>query len=174
MSHWGRMKHICASKLTIIGSDNGFSPGGRQAIIWNIARILLIGPLGTNFSGMLIEIHTFSFKKMHWKMAVIWSRPQYVNAVSTLTATQIPELFVWTPAVPQSCQTSSPWDPYRRSRTRGAQWVGRTSYQTSGEVSPEIKPSSTNGVHRSTMYQSVAHNRNSQDTNLVTLKIHRV
>ena len=31
--------------------------------------ILLIGPLGTNFSGMLIEIHTFSFKKIHLKMS---------------------------------------------------------------------------------------------------------
>ena len=47
-----------ASKLTIIGSDNGLSPGRRQAIIWTNAGtcILLIGPLGTNFSEILIEI----------------------------------------------------------------------------------------------------------------------
>ena len=50
-------------KHTIIGSDNGLSPGWCQAIIWTSAGILLIWPSGTNFSEMLIEIHTFSFKK---------------------------------------------------------------------------------------------------------------
>ena len=68
LTHWGRVTHICFGNLTIIGSDNGLSPGRRQAIIWTNARILLIGPLGTNFSEMFIEIHTFSFKKMHVKM----------------------------------------------------------------------------------------------------------
>ena len=48
--------HICISKLTIIGSDNRLSPGRRQAIIWTHAAILLIGPLGTNLSEILIEI----------------------------------------------------------------------------------------------------------------------
>ena len=52
------MTHICVSKLNIIGSDNGLSPGRRQAIIWTNAGILLIGPLGTNFSEILSEIHT--------------------------------------------------------------------------------------------------------------------
>ena len=56
------MTHICVSKLTIIGSDNGLSPGRRQAIIWTIAGILLIGPLGTNFSEILIGIQTFSLE----------------------------------------------------------------------------------------------------------------
>ena len=50
-----------------IGSDNGFSPF-HQAIIWTNAGILLIGPLRTNFSEILIEIHVFSFKKIHLKM----------------------------------------------------------------------------------------------------------
>ena len=50
-------------------SDNGLAPGRRQAIIWTIAGILLIGPLGTNFSELIIEIHTFSFKKMQLKMS---------------------------------------------------------------------------------------------------------
>ena len=61
------MTHICVSKLAIIGSDNGLSPGRRQAIIWANAAILLIGSLGTNFSEILSEIHTYSFKKMHLK-----------------------------------------------------------------------------------------------------------
>ena len=39
---------------TIIGSDNGLSPGRHQAIIWTNDGILLIGTLGTNFSEILI------------------------------------------------------------------------------------------------------------------------
>ena len=69
------MTHICVSKLTIIGPDNGLSPGRRQAIIWTNAGILLIGPLGTNFSENLIGIQTFSFKKMPLKMASAKWRP---------------------------------------------------------------------------------------------------
>ena len=69
LTHWGRMTHICVSKLTIIGSDNGLSPGRHQAIIWTNAEILLIGTLGTNFNEILIEIHTVSFKEMRLKMS---------------------------------------------------------------------------------------------------------
>ena len=57
------MTHICVGKLTIIGSDNGLSPERRQAIIWTNAGILLIAPLGTNFSEISIEIQTFSLNK---------------------------------------------------------------------------------------------------------------
>ena len=63
------MTHICVSKLTILVSDNGLSPSRCQAIIWTNAGILLIGPLGTNFSEIAIEIDIFSFKKMHLKMS---------------------------------------------------------------------------------------------------------
>ena len=69
LTHWGRVVHICVSKLTIIGSDHGLSPGRRQAMIWTNAGILLIGTSGTNFSEIFIEIHTFSFKKIHLKMS---------------------------------------------------------------------------------------------------------
>ena len=69
LAQWGRVAHICISKLTIIGSDNGLSPGRREAIIWINAGLLLIRTLGTNFSEILSEIHTFSFKKMHLKMS---------------------------------------------------------------------------------------------------------
>ena len=54
------MTHICVGNLKIIDSDNGVSPGRRQAIIWTNAGILLIGPIGTNFSEISIEIQTFS------------------------------------------------------------------------------------------------------------------
>ena len=69
LTHWGRVTHICVSKLTIIGSNNGLSPGRRQALIWTNAGILSIGPLGINFSEMLIKVHTFSFKKMRLQMS---------------------------------------------------------------------------------------------------------
>ena len=61
--------YICISNLTVIVSDNGLSPGRRQAIIWTKAGILLIGPLGTKFSEIVIEIQTFSLKKMRLKMS---------------------------------------------------------------------------------------------------------
>ena len=57
--HWGWETYICVSKLTSIGSDNCLVRW--QAIIWTNAGILLIESWGTNFSEILIEIHTFSF-----------------------------------------------------------------------------------------------------------------
>ena len=69
LTHWGRVTHICVSNLTIITSDNGLSPGRRQAIIWTNGAIMLIWPLGTNFNKISIEINSFSFKKMHLKMS---------------------------------------------------------------------------------------------------------
>ena len=62
LTHWGRVTHICVSEPTSIGSDNGLSPGRRQAIIWTNAGILLTGPLGINFSEIVIEIQTFSLR----------------------------------------------------------------------------------------------------------------
>ena len=57
---------------TIIGSDNGSSPGRRRAIIWTNDGLLLTGPLGANFSDSLIAIHTFSFRKMHLNVFAKW------------------------------------------------------------------------------------------------------
>ena len=39
-THWGRVTHICVSKLIIIGSDNDLSPGRHQANnqCWNIVN----------------------------------------------------------------------------------------------------------------------------------------
>ena len=78
-----RVTLICVSKLTSIGSDNG----RRRAVIWTNAGILLVRTLGITFSGILSEIHAFSYSKMHWKM---WSekcgylsRPQWVNPCGT-------------------------------------------------------------------------------------------
>ena len=75
LTHLGRVTHICVGKLSIIGSDNGLSPERRQSIIWTNTGIFLIGPLGTNFSEILIEILTFSFKKMRLKVSSAKWRP---------------------------------------------------------------------------------------------------
>ena len=75
LTHWGRITHICVGKLTTIGSDNGLSPGRRQAIIWTNAWILLIRPLGTNFNEISFGIQTFSLNKMHFKMSSAKWRP---------------------------------------------------------------------------------------------------
>ena len=75
LTHWGRATHICVGKLSIIGSDNGLSPGRRQAIIRTNAGILLIRPLGTNFSEFLVKILIVSFKKMHLKVSSAKRRP---------------------------------------------------------------------------------------------------
>ena len=85
---WGRVTHICVDKLTIIASGNGLSPGRRQAIIWTNAGVLLIGPLGTNFSEILIVIETFSFKKKHLKMSSGKCRP-FCLGLNVLTGNDI-------------------------------------------------------------------------------------
>ena len=84
VNHCGRVTHKCVSKLTIIVLDNGLSPGRRQAIIWTNAGILSIRTLGVNFSAILNESHTYSFKKMNLKVpsakvAAILSRWRWVN-----------------------------------------------------------------------------------------------
>ena len=84
LTHWGRVVHICISKLAIIGSDNGLSPGRCQAIIWTNVGLLLIWTLGTNFSEILSKIHIFSFKKMHLKtLFVKWC--QFCLSLNVLT-----------------------------------------------------------------------------------------
>ena len=88
LTHWGRVTQICVSKRIITGSDNGLSPGRRQAIIWTNAGILLIGPLGTNFSEIWIEIDTFTFKKMHLKMSSGKWRP-FCLGLNVLTKTEV-------------------------------------------------------------------------------------
>ena len=83
------MTHLCVSKLTSIASDNGLSRGRRQAIICNNAGILLIGPLGTNFSDFFyrnsnIFIEENTFQNVVCKMSAILSRPQCVNMLNYL------------------------------------------------------------------------------------------
>ena len=67
--------HIIVGKLTIIGSENDLSPRQLQVIIWTSAGILLIVPIGTTFSEIAIEIHTFPF---------IRARVESIDPISTV------------------------------------------------------------------------------------------
>ena len=51
-----------------IGLDNGLTPARCQSIIWISASLLLIRPLGTNFSEIGIKIQQFSNNEMKFKM----------------------------------------------------------------------------------------------------------
>ena len=67
--------YMCVCKLTLIGSDYGLSPGRHQAFNQTNAVIMLIEAFRTNLNEILVEIYTFSFKKMHWKMSSVKRRP---------------------------------------------------------------------------------------------------
>ena len=88
LTHWGQVMHVCISKWTTIGWENGLSPEQHQAIIWTNAEILLIGPLGTNFSKILIEIDAYifiqenAFENVVWEMAAVLFQPRCVNGSS--------------------------------------------------------------------------------------------
>ena len=75
MEYWStdgvliEVTHICVHKLTIIGSDNGLSSGRHKAIICTDAGILLIGPWGTNFNDIIIEVRAFSLNRIRLKMS---------------------------------------------------------------------------------------------------------
>ena len=69
------MTHIYAANPDISISDNGLSPGRRQAIIWTNAGILLIRLFGTNFSEMLNQkSYTFTHENA-FKMLSAKPRP---------------------------------------------------------------------------------------------------
>ena len=102
LTHWAQVTHICVGKLTIIGSDNGLSPGRCQPIIWTNAGILLIEPLGTNFSEILIGIQILSFKKMRLKMSSAKWRP-FCLGLNVLKLTHCSLVMPYGLTVPSHC-----------------------------------------------------------------------
>ena len=88
LTHWCWVTHICVGNQTIFGSDNGLLPGQHQAIIWTIAGILLIGPLGTNFSEILL-IQENACENVVRKMDILF-RLQCVNSVRKIVVCVIP------------------------------------------------------------------------------------
>ena len=97
LTHWGRVTHICVGNLTIIGSDDGLSPGRRQAITWinywNIVNWTLRNKLQWKFNqNSNIFIHENAIESVVCEMAAILSRPQCVNvaAVSPMGQQSLP------------------------------------------------------------------------------------
>ena len=89
LTHWGRVAHICVSKLIIIGSDNGWAPGRSQAIIWTSAVILSIQNSEINLQRNLrgnwnIFIQENIFENVVSKMVVVLFRPQCAKILSTM------------------------------------------------------------------------------------------
>ena len=119
---------LYVGNLTNIGSYNGLSPGQRKAIIWTNAGILLFWPLGTNISEMLIEIYTFSLKKMHLKMSSGKWRPSCLS-LNVL----IPLLTLW-PSQPDPLSSLAGLgcsrDPYLGPCLLGVgfQWLHHDNY----------------------------------------------
>ena len=141
LTHWGRVRHICVSKLTIIGSDKGLSPGRHQAVIWTNAGILLIGPLGPNFSEILIKIYIFSFKKMHLKTLSGKWRP-FCLGINVITLTNWEDLHLL--GAYQRCSTWS-WscDPLYIASSS----VGPPPSPVLAQVAPTVPP--TDWEHQS-------------------------
>ena len=92
LTHWGWVTHTCISKLTIIGSDNGLSPGRRQAIFWNqwwnsvdssLRHKLQWNPKRNSF----IFIQVNAYENVVCEMASIFSRPQCVDTLVDTNAT---------------------------------------------------------------------------------------
>ena len=78
LTHKGRSTHICASKLTRIGSDNG----RRQAIIWTNVGILSIETLVSNLTETKFT-HCISrkciWKWKNWNGGNVLPRSQYAK-----------------------------------------------------------------------------------------------
>ena len=83
-THWVRVTHVCVSKLTFIVSDNGLSPGWRQAIIWTQCWNVVNWTLGsklqwTFYQNSNIFFQENAFENIVFEKAAILSRPQCVN-----------------------------------------------------------------------------------------------
>ena len=87
LTHWDRVAHICVSNLTIIGSDNGLSPGRCQAIIWTNAGILLARPKSGLFRYHVKKIH-FTMQGFGFLSAILRQ-----NRWPCTTTAEVPPLF---------------------------------------------------------------------------------
>ena len=80
LTHWGRVMHICVSKLTIIGSDNGLLPDHYLKLYWNNVYWTLRNNFQWNFNQNLnISIQENAFEHVIRKMAAMLSHPQCVK-----------------------------------------------------------------------------------------------
>ena len=64
-----------AAECVSNASDSGLSHIQRHAIIWTIANLLSVGPLGTNLSEIGITFKQSSFTKIHMELLSAIGRP---------------------------------------------------------------------------------------------------
>ena len=76
LTHWVRVTHTCVSTLTIIGSDNGLSPGWWSHYLnlwWNFVNWTPRNKLQSNFNqNSNIFIEQNAFENVVWKMMAIF------------------------------------------------------------------------------------------------------
>ena len=82
LTHWGRVTHICVSKLTIIGSGDAWpAPSHYLNQCWNVVNWTLENKLQWNFNqNSNIFIQENALENVICVMAFILSRPQCVNS----------------------------------------------------------------------------------------------
>ena len=71
LNHWGWVMHICVSKLTIIGSDSGVSPGHYLKQCWNVANWTLRNKLQ---SSLVPNSYIFIQENTHDKSSGKWRK----------------------------------------------------------------------------------------------------
>ena len=82
LTHWRQVTHICISRLTIIGSDNGLSPSHYLNQCWNIVNLTPRNKLQWNIDwNSYISIQENGFEMVVCVMAAILSWPQCVNSL---------------------------------------------------------------------------------------------
>ena len=83
LNSWGRVMHICVSKVTIIGSDNACHLAGAKPLsepMLDIVNWTLGNKLQWNRNrDLYIFIQENAPEDVVWKMVTILSRPQFVK-----------------------------------------------------------------------------------------------
>ena len=67
LTHWDPVMHTCVSTLSIIGSDNGLSPGRRQSHYLNLCWHIVDTNLRNKFQWNLKRNSYIFIKKCVWK-----------------------------------------------------------------------------------------------------------
>ena len=105
---WGRVMHICVSKLTVIGSDKWLvawtAPSPYLNQCWNIANWTLGNKLQWNLNQ---NIYIF-IQENRLKMASILSRPQWVKVCYPALAREFQCFGVWGKFVFQLLELTDP------------------------------------------------------------------
>ena len=99
-THWGRVPHICVSKLTIIGSDTGLSPAWltpshylnqcwnsvnsdlRNKLQWNLKRNSYIFTQAKAFENVFFELTVILSRGWGWMSKCLSSNTLLINSLA--------------------------------------------------------------------------------------------